>query len=168
MELDWLSISIGLLIGALIVYIWLHVRIVDRAEDIADRLFQAQRAQLEESIKETFRIRFEEWKSGALSDIVEEERREALDRSRAVLKGRIGEQMAPLMPSFTSRYRPAEARFLGSPIDYIVFHNIGNEEPLSIVFMDVKTGESTLTRRERRIKEAVEDNRVSFSVLRID
>jgi len=168
MQIDWINLVTGLLIGALLVYIWLHGRTLDRAENIADRLFQAQKADLEESIREAFSNRFEKWKNEVLQDIVDDERKEALERSRSVLKGRIGEQMAPIMPSFTKKYRPAEARFLGSPIDYVIFHNLSNKKDMRIVFMDVKTGNSTLTKRERRIKKAIDEKRVFFNVLRID
>ena len=51
---------------------------------------------------------------------VADARRESVLKSRSSLKGQIAEQMAPLLPGF--RYRPADARFLGDPIDYVVFN----------------------------------------------
>ena len=54
-----------------------------------------------------------------LSTKVEEARRDAIGRSRAVLGGRFTEQMAPYLPEF--RYDPTEARFIGSPVDLVVF-----------------------------------------------
>ena len=46
-------------------------------------------------------------------------RKDSVERARSSLKGQIAEQMAPLLPGFP--YRPADARFLGDPIDYVVF-----------------------------------------------
>ena len=46
-------------------------------------------------------------------------RKDATKRSRSVLAGKAGEQMAPLVPAFSDRFDPAEARFLGAPIDYV-------------------------------------------------
>jgi predicted Holliday junction resolvase-like endonuclease len=40
------------------------------------------------------------------------------------LKGKIAEQIAPLMPGFLAKYNPADARFIGSPIDYLIFRNM--------------------------------------------
>ena len=76
-------------------------------------------------------------------------RKDALDKSRAVLKGKIGEQMAPVLPEF--RYNPADARFLGSPIDYIIFDGYseakeGRGKIRRIVLMDVKTGNARFGR----------------------
>jgi predicted Holliday junction resolvase-like endonuclease len=45
-----------------------------------------------------------------------------LRQSGATLKGQIGERFAPFIPGFG--YEAAGARFLGSPIDYVVFDGI--------------------------------------------
>lgn len=62
--------------------------------------------------------------------------------------------MAPLLPEFRDLYDPADARFIGSPIDYIIFKNLSKvdsaeEAPLEIVFVDVKTGKSALTKAQQ-------------------
>src|SRR5882724_11599495 len=46
-------------------------------------------------------------------------RKDSVERSRSTLKGQIAEQMAPLLPGFP--FLPADARFLGDPVDYVVF-----------------------------------------------
>jgi len=109
-----------------------------------------------------FRIRLEGWKR----EVEESLRREALERSRATLKGRIGEQMAPLLPQF--KYEPADARFIGSPVDYVIFEGHSRGEPEGVVFLEVKTGRSTLTPLERKLKEVVEGGRVRWETLELD
>src|SRR3989475_11203476 len=119
----------------------------------------------EEAQKELERVREED----------EKKRKNSLDTSRDVLKGKIGEQMAPLFPEFRSLYNPADARFIGTPIDYIIFKNLSKvhsveEAPIEIVFVDVKTGKSTLTKSQQMIQDAVsgEKKRVGFYTLRLD
>ena len=43
----------------------------------------------------------------------------SVNTSRAVLKGKMAEQLAPIMPQF--EYLPSDAKFLGDPVDYVVF-----------------------------------------------
>ncbi len=100
-----------------------------------------------------------------------EARRDSLQRSRSSLKGQIAEQMAPLLPGF--RYLPADARFLGDPIDYVVFSGYTDLRdgpstgPLDIVLLEVKQGGSALSPFQRAIARSVEEGRVRFEVLRI-
>ena len=98
-------------------------------------------------------------------------RREILEKSRAVLKGRIAEQIVPFLEQF--QYNPSDARFIGSPVDYIIFDGYtkakdGNQEqPITIVLADIKTGKSTLTREQKKIKEAIEQKRVKWETIRL-
>ena len=54
-----------------------------------------------------------------LKDAVVTARKESANQSRAVLKGKLAEQIAPLLPGFN--YWPSDSRFLGDPVDYFVF-----------------------------------------------
>ena len=99
-------------------------------------------------------------------------RRESVQRSRSTLKGQIAEQLAPLLPGF--RYSPAEARFLGDPVDYVVFNGYGDVRDngadgsgLDIVLLEVKQGSSSLSTSQKAIARSVEEGRVRFEVLRI-
>ena len=101
-----------------------------------------------------------------------EARRDSVERSRSSLKGQIAEQMAPLLPGF--RYAPADARFLGDPVDYVVFNGYtgvrdrgGQSEPLEVVLLEVKQGGSSLSPTQRAIARSVEEGRVRFEILRI-
>ena len=49
-------------------------------------------------------------------------REEALRRGRATLKGRVAEQVVPFLEEF--RYNPSNAKFIGSPIDYVIFDGL--------------------------------------------
>lgn len=171
MSYEILYLVLGVILGAIAIYAILSRRMYSDAQSkaglIASRLFEMQRGQLEQSMTEMYSAKFGEWKATELAQTVQMERLDALEKSRSVLKGKIGEQLAPLLPEFLSLYNPSEARFLGSPIDYVVFKNLSSESqaPIEIVLVDVKTGNSTLTRNERRIEEAVAKGRVRFQTL---
>ncbi|MBQ6058059.1 MAG: Holliday junction resolvase [Treponema sp.] len=93
-------------------------------------------------------------------------RKDAIKRSRAVLGGLAGEQIAPYLPGFPCN--PAEVRFVGKPVDYIGFEGAASgEEIKEILFIEVKTGQSQLSERERQIKNAVESGRVRYVEYRL-
>lgn len=106
-----------------------------------------------------------------IQEKIEQIKKETLERSRAVLKGKISEQLITLIPSFP--YNPADARFLGNPIDYIIFDGYtqvkdNKEGKIKIIFLDVKKGESAkLSRTEKAIEEAIKNKRVEFATLKL-
>lgn len=93
------------------------------------------------------------------------QREDALKRSRAVLKGQVGEQMAPYFPDFP--FNAGECRFIGKPVDFIVFHGINEKEVDKIIFVEVKTGDAKLTDIERKIKNAIDEGRVFWEEYRL-
>jgi len=97
-------------------------------------------------------------------------KQEVLEKSRAVLKGRISEQIIPFLEQF--KYNPSDARFIGSPIDYIIFDGYTElkdnrvEKPITVILTDVKSGKSaTLIHEQKKIKEAVEEKRVKWETI---
>lgn len=95
----------------------------------------------------------------------------SLDGSRAVIKGKIAEQLAPVLPSF--KYLPSDARFIGDPIDYIIFNgftdikdNGGSESNLEVVILEVKTGQASLSQSQQAIARAIDAGRVRFEIIR--
>lgn len=97
-------------------------------------------------------------------------RRETLEHSRATLKGRISEQLAVLLPGFD--YEAADARFIGNPIDFIIFDKYTEnsekkgDSRIKIIFMDVKKGtKAKLSKIQEKIKDAVEDKRIEWKTL---
>jgi predicted Holliday junction resolvase-like endonuclease len=102
---------------------------------------------------------------------LKEARNRSLDGSRAVIKGKIAEQLAPVLPNF--KYVPSDARFIGDPIDYIIFNgytdikdNGGSEKDLEVVILDVKTGQASLSQSQQAIARAIKAGRVRFEVVR--
>jgi predicted Holliday junction resolvase-like endonuclease len=108
------------------------------------------------------RLRFEQWKQ----DHEEAIRMDAVQRSVAVTKGKVTEHIVPYLPGFD--LDPKDVRFLGTPIDLIAFNGLNASEEVEIVFIEVKTGQSALSAREKAVKRAVEAKRVSWRVFNPD
>jgi predicted Holliday junction resolvase-like endonuclease len=92
-------------------------------------------------------------------------REDAVQRSQAITAGKVHEQLVAYLPGFP--YNPKDVRFLGSPIDLVVFDGLAEGRLRSIVFVEVKTGGSTLTARERWVREIVEHREVEWAELRV-
>jgi predicted Holliday junction resolvase-like endonuclease len=92
-------------------------------------------------------------------------RGDAVKRSRAILTGQIGEQLAPFFPDFPCD--PADARFIGKPIDYVAFPGLSKGTPEEVLFIEVKTGDSKLSSPERALKTAIQSGRVRWIEFRL-
>ena len=95
-------------------------------------------------------------------------RKDSVSRSRSTLKGRISEQMAPFLPEFP--FSPADARFIGNPIDFVVFDGYTRAKddkagPISVILVEVKHGKGKLSREENLVRKAVEEGRVSWRTI---
>ena len=94
-------------------------------------------------------------------------RKDALKRSQAVKGGQLAEQLAPFLPNFPCK--PADAHFLGQPIDYIAFPGLCEKNTVDeILLIEVKTNTSQLSSREKEIREAVKSGRIRYVEYRIN
>ena len=76
------------------------------------------------------------------------------------------EQLAPYLPDFPCN--PGDVRFVGKPIDYVAFPGSAEGKPIEeIVLIEVKTGQSQLSTREKEIECAVKKGRVRYEVYRL-
>ena len=77
------------------------------------------------------------------------------------------EQLVPYLPDFP--FNPKDARFLGSPVDFVVFDGLsdGGGDVRRIVFVEVKTGDAELSTRERRVRDAVRGGQVQWLEWRV-
>lgn len=101
------------------------------------------------------------------TDQVKKARLDAVATSKAVIKGKISENLAVLLPNW--KWSVADSRFLGgSPLDFIVYQGMSNDLITDIILIDVKTGSAQLTPRQKQIKNAISAGRVSFETVHID
>ncbi len=92
-------------------------------------------------------------------------RRDAIQRSLAVTAGKVYEQVVPYLPDF--HFNPKDARFLGTPVDFVVFDGLSDGAVERVVFVEVKTGVADLSTRERRVRDAVRSRQVEWLELRV-
>ena len=93
-------------------------------------------------------------------------RENAVQRSLAVTAGKVHEQLVPYLPEFG--FNPKDARFLGSPVDLVVFDGLAAGAVRRVVFLEVKTGGAALTARERQVRDVIEAREVVWEELRLN
>lgn len=81
-------------------------------------------------------------------------------KSSEVRLGQISENLAPFLRDF--KYDPKKTHFLGMPIDYIIF------EDDKIVFLEIKSGKSQLSTKQRKIRNLINDGKVEWDEMRIN
>jgi predicted Holliday junction resolvase-like endonuclease len=79
-------------------------------------------------------------------------RQEAVQKSQAVITGRV---------------YPKDARFLGSPVDLVIFDGLDSGRLERVVFVEVKTGTAGLSNRERQLRATIQARRVEWLDLRL-
>jgi len=97
---------------------------------------------------------------------IEDARKDAIKKSQSTIKGQISETLAPWLMTCVNSVK--ELNFLGNPIDFIGFKGIDKSEDVEIKFIEVKTGKSNLTSKQRKIRDAVRAKRVEWEELRIE
>lgn len=100
-----------------------------------------------------------------LPDQLQAERADALKRSRATLGGQVAEQLAPYLPDFPCD--PQDVRFVGKPVDYVAFSGASRGQVDEIVLVEVKTGDSSLSRVEKSVREAVVAGKIRWVEYRV-
>ena len=167
-----MSEQLGLLFLVLFVLaaaacVYLSVTLSRRVQMGIDRWRNEERQALEAQLKQLAdadaRVQIERLKQEHEQEI----RLDAIQRSSAVTRGKVTEHIVPYLPGFD--LNPKDIRFLGTPIDLIAFKGLNDSmEEIEIVFIEVKTGGSVLSAREKAVKKAVEAKRVSWRVFNPD
>jgi predicted Holliday junction resolvase-like endonuclease len=148
----------------------LHASIESLTASLSDKdhKFQEDRALYRKNLEEHYNDQMEIWKKGELERAV----KDSVNKSRSILRGKTTEQLVPLTEEFLKEFVPSDAKFLGSPIDYVIFSGAGSvtdgeDKDIEIIFMDIKTGKARLTKVQRAIKKAVEEKRIRWKTFEI-
>ena len=83
-------------------------------------------------------------------------------RSKSVLHGKHWEQFVPFMPNFEKIAKKENFIFIGMPIDGISF----DED--AVKFIEIKTGSAQLSKKQRHIKELINEKKVEWHELKFD
>jgi len=91
----------------------------------------------------------------------EEQYRKLLSQKKSseVRTGKIAEQISPFLADYP--LPPSTARFIGDPIDFVHF----DED--KVTFVEVKSGKSQLSTKQRRIRDMIKDGKVDFVIYRV-
>jgi predicted Holliday junction resolvase-like endonuclease len=111
------------------------------------------------------KVEFEQRVKEAIEKREKEIKEEAIKRSARVLAGKTLEKLVPFFENFP--YNPQDARWLGDPIDFVIFDGLSSGEPSKIAFCEVKSGESRLTKQQEKIREIVKKKKVEWSEFRV-
>lgn len=162
------------LIAAVAIVIWLSYQLWHLKQRISQEAmvqFQAWRAKDYETIKREqaelatreAQLQLEQWKVSSESTI----RADAIQKSQSVIIGKVTEHVVPYLPDFA--FNPKDARFIGSPVDLIVFDGLDRDALEQIVFIEVKSSASaSLTKRERHIRDAISAGKVRWQEIRVE
>ncbi len=160
--MEWFIILV--LIAALIYLFWKYSQLKGEIERRARIVFEEWRTkELQTQTEQAARLLFQDWAAKEEGRI----RGDAIRRSEAVIKGKITEHLIPFFPEF--KYDPKDARFVGTPVDLIVFDGLSEGTLRQVVFIEVKTGKAAeLTSRERLVRDCVSTGKVGYEVIRLD
>jgi len=106
-------------------------------------------------------VREHRWK-----DKVEFARQDAIKRSRATIEGKVYEQLVPHLPGW--EFDPSDARFLGSPIDFVVFDGLSKNRVERVVIVEIKKGKSKTTARQNSIKKAIKAGNFEWKLITVE
>jgi predicted Holliday junction resolvase-like endonuclease len=146
-------------------YTALQEQVNERAQEQVEawrsRELDELKAQMTEAAHAEAKVALERWQAEEESKI----RDDAIRRSTGVVRGKVTEHLAPYMADFP--YNPKDARFLGTPIDLIIFDGLYEDDIRGIVFLEIKSGSSSLSPRERLLRDAVIARRVTWQEFRV-
>lgn len=75
--------------------------------------------------------------------------------------GNVTENIIPFLKDCP--YNPRDMNFLGQPLDYLIF----DLDEGKIVFLEVKTGKSKVTKKQKTIKNLIENGQVFYEEMRV-
>lgn len=168
MELVLAILSIWLVLELFVIVILYALLLKERGRPVEaeQRLKETERL-IEEALRRADEAETEALRRAAeyLKKKEKEIRADSVKRSKYVLTGKVAEQFAPFLEGFG--YDPRDVRFLGSPVDLIVFDGLSEGQLRGVMFIEVKTGKSQLSQRERQLRDVIDGSEVFYEVLRI-
>lgn len=178
-----ISLTIGFLIAK---YIYDKAKWADKRKtldaewklklEILDNKYKNQLLELQKSNELNVKNIVHEWELKYTNDLAEIKeliqstekymRYDAIKRSKRTLLGKLWEQVSPYLPKFP--FKPSDMKFLGSPIDFVIFDGASENDIKQVVFLEVKSGESQLSTQERKLKKAIESGKVSWRLFNVE
>ena len=127
-----------------------------------DDVFISKVEEVKKELVEEYQLKTEKDKTVLKQYFIED----AFKRSKNITKGRIAGHLAPFLGN--NCLKPSEVVFLGSPIDMVSFTGIESKEDIVLDFIEVKTGNSSLNKKQKLIRNAINGGRVYYRVVNIE
>ncbi len=125
--------------------------LIDRAAKIIEVAISQEELRTEEIVGLKSRVEFQEEQYAKLL---------GQKKSSEVRVGNITEQIAPFLEDYP--LEPRTARFIGDPIDFVHF----DED--KVTFVEVKSGKSQLSKKQRAIRDLIKEGKVEFIIYRVE
>ena len=128
-------------------------------------------ANISQDIEQQYQEKQKQWQDAWVKSNEKKIRKDAIERSRSVIRGQATEHLAPLIMDDVNI---KDFRFLGNPIDYLVFSGASDitdkkgKDLDKIILLEIKSGSSNLNTVQRRIRDAVKESRIEFAVYNPD
>jgi predicted Holliday junction resolvase-like endonuclease len=101
-----------------------------------------------------------------LVEEIKKARKDSKFRSSAVNWGKSIEHFVPFMTKFP--VPPEDVVFLGMPIDYVGFTDTESSKKCKVHFIEVKSGVSFMSTKQKNIKKAIEEGRIEFHEIAVE
>lgn len=125
--------------------------LIDRAAQAIEASTEQMKERTEEITALTSQLKFQEEQYAKLF---------GQKKSSEVRTGKITEQIAPFLEDYP--LNSSTARFIGDPIDFVHFDEDG------VTFVEVKSGKSQLSKKQRMIRDLIKEGKVEFVIYRVE
>ena len=121
--------------------------------------FPKKALEIQKQLKEKLKDREEELKK---------RRKLATEKAQITTKAvNIGKSLEKVLPTMRDFKWPVpDSKFLGDPIDLMVFNGLSANKVKSINFIEVKSGKARLGNKQKSIRDAIEEQKVSYKVFK--
>jgi predicted Holliday junction resolvase-like endonuclease len=121
--------------------------------------FPEKALEIQKQLKEKLKDREEELKK---------RRKLATEKAQITTKAvNIGKSLEKVLPTMRDFKWPVpDSKFLGDPIDLMVFNGLSVNKVKSINFVEVKSGKARLNKHQESIRDAIEEQKVSYKVFK--
>lgn len=178
--MEVIYILIGIVIGFAIFKLTKSKDVSPLNEDLLNQKIQTLNSQLNEQ-RQSF-LNEKETLIREREDIIkskEEEfknsekliREDAIKRSKSVMLGKMWEQIVPHYRPTDFTFIPSDARFLGSPVDFVIFKGASEGDIEEVIFLEIKTAKSRMNSQQVKMKKVIDslpkDSKVRWETINI-
>lgn len=123
------------------------------------KAFPEEALEIQKNLEETLKTR-----EDTLKKRIKLATKTAQITTKAVNIGKNLEKVLTTMKDF--KWPAPDSKFLGDPIDLIIFNGLSRNKVESINFVEVKSGNARLNDHQKSIRDAIAEHKVSYKVFK--